>query len=189
VALTIDDASAARLAAQMIAAPAGGKLNAPDLALYRRLAQNCCLDLALAIATLFESDRNIDLAPQLEVKAETKYTLYWAGGPSLDLYVDNALILGARRSAASGARSGPAFGVISEALGRQTIQVGAAIGAATIGLDELYGLGRGDVIVLDRPLEDGVFLTINDCVAQGATAVIQRAETGLELRVTGFERT
>src|SRR6185312_8071030 len=117
IALAIDDASAAKLATQMISAPAGGKLNAADLALYRQLVQASCTDLMQAMAALFECDRVIREAKQHEVGVETKYTLTCvSGGPAFDLYVDSALITGARRSAANGARPGVPLGVTQEAI-------------------------------------------------------------------------
>lgn len=185
LALAIDETSAAKLATQMIGAPAGGKLNAADLGLYRQLVESCLSDLMQALASLFACDSAIHEAKHHEVGAQTKYVLSCvSGGPAFDIYVDNALIMEARRSAAKGGRPGVPLGAMGEAIGRQQIRLGAAIGAATIALSELYNLARGDVIVLDRPLDDGVFLTINNRVVADASALIQRSETGLELHMT-----
>ncbi len=190
--LAVDQASAIKLAAQMIGAPAGGKPNAADLSLYHRLARDCCLNLLSDLAALFGCDGDFREAKQHEANGDTKYTLaFAAGGPSFDLYVDRALMIYARQSSAKGARPPIPLGVLGEAIGRQHISVGAAAGGATIGLDDLYALACGDVIVLDKALDDDVRMTVNGHVAPSATAFIRRSETGLELRMTqtGFEQT
>jgi hypothetical protein len=188
LALGLDQTSSLKLAAAILRAPAGVKLNAMDTRLYHRLSDKALSDLGEDLAHLFACSGQLRKVDGYDIDRVHNFSLNFAGlGPRLDVYADSALVLRARRSAARGSHPGAPLGDLSEAIGRQSVKVGAMIGAARLGLAELCGLGCGDVVVLDRRHDESVRLTIDGVLAEGAAARVERLQSSLTLRLIAAE--
>ena len=189
VVVSTDQVNAIRLAASVLNLPASLKPNDTDIRLFRRLARTCVRDLGRALIRDLRLDVQAlgDNHPD-QIEDAEKFSLAFAsGGPCVDIYLNRALAISARRIAAKGYRTGPRFGNRAAAADRQSVRVGAFLGEARVGLPDLYALACGDVLVLDRGCEDALPLTVNDRPLDQATCTVRQSPSAYELCMTRIE--
>lgn len=164
------------------------KLSAQDHALLREVAGACARDFILSTARLFCCDPAAQPAASLDATASLSFA--FSLGPAsqlLELFVDEDLAITARRALSSEDRR--ALAPLSdrrEAIGRQSIDVGALIGTGKLGLGDLRTLAPGDLLVLDRGPADFVELAIDGTARPDTRCAI--AEDGPVLRMRPIER-
>ena len=64
----------------------------------------------------------------------------------------------------------------------QTVNIGARIGTSSLSLKDFQGLACGDVLVLDRSVEDLVELTINGAPMFPSLVTLEASQDGLSIR-------
>jgi flagellar motor switch/type III secretory pathway protein FliN len=106
-----------------------------------------------------------------------------AGAPVLHGAVPLAALVPFRKSLLAGARRPrPALARLGRAIGTTPVRVEARLGAAAIALGELAALAPGDVLILDRSIEQGASLALPHSGRSIARAAI--AERGSEISLT-----
>jgi len=189
VVISVDQVNAARLAASMLNLPASLKPNDADISLFRRLARACIRDLGDAMIRDLRLDVQSlgDNHPDQIDDAEKFSLAFASGGACVDIYLNRALAISARRIAAKGHRAGPSLGNRLAAADRQSVRIGALLGEARVPLPDLYALACGDVLVLDRGCEDALLLTVNDHPLNQATCTVRQSPNAYELCMTRIE--
>lgn len=109
-----------------------------------------------------------------------------AAAPALDLYVQKANAIDARKAMIYSPRPPRALGRREDAIREENVQVGALLGIGKVALSELYSLAAGDVLVLDRACDDPLNLTVNGEARAGARCRLEQDDAALKLRVTAL---
>jgi len=106
-----------------------------------------------------------------------------AGAPVLHGAMPLAALVPFRKSLLGGGRRPrPALARLGRAAGATPVRVEARLGAAVLALGELAALGPGDVLILDRPIDQGAALALARSGRPFARAAI--AERGAEVSLT-----
>lgn len=105
-------------------------------------------------------------------------------GPAIDLALADELAIAARKNEAQPSRA-PKPANWRAAVGTTPVRVGARVGDVSLSLSEISSLEIGDLLVLDRPVDDGVELTVNNEVLPDSSCQIEQdgARVGLRFNV------
>lgn len=188
--LALDPQRQSVLAGWMLGLPmALSKPASADQRLFASVAGACVQDLLRSLAQAFGASPRSQQTEARRIGTDAlRFTFSVATASQVtDLFVDRACAVRARRAMVSKALAKPPPRPREEATARQAIRVGALIGRTRIGLSELCSLDRGDVLVLDRGLDDGVELTIDDEVKTGARCELRQDGDVLKLCVARLE--
>ena len=186
--LVADAPSQLTLAGWMLDLPVSPKMNDVDRRFLRDLADACARDFLETAAGLFSvGSAPRPIPPTRAQHTGVRFSLSVSSATKvLELHAPEHLALAARRGAlpAPAPRSAPASR--RDALERQSVRVGAMVGAGRVGLSDLANLSRGDVLVLDRGPGEDTALTINGEARPGTACVLEQQDAELTLRVNEF---
>lgn len=160
-----------------------------DKQLFANLAGACAQDLLRLLAQAFAASPRSRPTDARRIGADAvRFTISVATASQvIDLWVDRSRAVRARKDMMSRAPEKPPPRPRDEATARQGVRVGAFIGRTRIGLSELCSLDRGDILVLDRGLDDGVDLTVDDEVKAGVRCELRQDGDLLKLCMARLE--
>jgi flagellar motor switch/type III secretory pathway protein FliN len=162
VCIGLDREGALALATAMLSSKPKRRYPPADKDVMLQLARVSLVDLLRETAIFFGASQTPAEGSCTESGAQCslRFTASSPSLPPISLHVDRDLAIMARTSAISSQSNSPNLKARSEAIAGQTIRVGARLGAGRVSLSELYGLGQGDVLKIDRH-EGPLPLTIN----------------------------
>lgn len=184
IAFAADAAARLRLAGLMLDTdPVAEGLRPADRDLIERLCDAALGDLGKRLA------RGFGLA---EAPAWTPQAAPGAGGltlavgseerPLFHLYVSDGLLAGLIKRACTVPDRPPRLSPLAVPLAAQPVGLSAALGRCSLTLAELAGLGEGDVLVLDRPLDRPLELVVEGAKRTSRCTLDQEGER-LRLRL------
>ena len=143
----------------------GGPLTASDEAVLQAVVDACLGDLRSRLATAFRLPADAAWRPDLP-SADGARRWIWRveagqGVSLLRIVVDEALVARRVRAALPPVARGRAPASLAAGLAAQAIAVSARVGGCRLTTAELGGLGLGDVVVLDRALDDPIDLAVD----------------------------
>lgn len=153
------DVRAAVASAMLGGMPAQGFRESNDLRLVEMIANVCLNDLKRRLSQIFGLPANDDwreeeLGDLLDGAPTYSATIGAPNGrASIQFAVGRDLMVAWTRAGISVVARPVELGSLDRGLGRQTVEVGALVGACALSLTELDALGVGDVLVLDRLLD------------------------------------
>ncbi len=104
-------------------------------------------------------------------------------GWSIELMLDRAALNRLRKLAAGPGRAKPQLGSRSAALAPERIALGCRLGKSALTAAQLSQLAQGDVIVLDRKVNEALALTLGAQVASRGQGKIEPHASGPVLRI------
>lgn len=113
-----------------------------------------------------------------------RFVFGYGPGLSFELLATRAALTQMRKLLAKPLRPPSALGRLSEAIGKQPIQLGVAIGDAKLGLNDLRMLSVGDIVILDRAIDDDLYITFHENTASDLRCRIERDGQRALLRLT-----
>jgi flagellar motor switch/type III secretory pathway protein FliN len=102
---------------------------------------------------------------------------------AIDIYVRSDVANRARLKLTPPIRSQPDLSSKSAAIGRQDVSIGAHVGSAQLGYNEVYNLGVGDVLVLNRNLEENFNITVDEQICENIQCEMQEEDGQTKLRL------
>ena len=141
----------------------GAALNAADKAALEALAGGCIEDLCTELARAFGLGGSawerggVDLAGH---EARCYAVGLGGGAPPIRIAVETSAAVGLIKAAAPAADKRPPLQPLRQGLSRQTVGLSARLGCCDLSVAELAALQPGDVLVLDRLLDDPLDLAV-----------------------------
>lgn len=178
-----------RIAASMLALPVDkGTPARADAQLIAKITEKALADLGDRLATLSMTATPASTSQgfyvptdwpsyRLNISCKGQQSIMW-------LRADRQLLVSLAQSLAPPPRTPSALGDRNEAVEMKQVSIGARIGTANLTLAELQGLGIGDVIALDRPLDSSFGLTVDGMEAAPSALLVKAEEDILQLQLT-----
>jgi hypothetical protein len=165
--------------------PKWSKMSDADATFLGAIADACADDLLREIAGAFPpiADAPQDARSSSEPDSDAICFAVSAGAAGVFVYASRALAASARRAAAPPARAPRPLAKRDQAIGRQSVTVGAMLGTGKIRLAELASLRAGDVLVLDRACDERLELTIDGELKPAASCELHQEQGGFCLRI------
>ncbi|MEM9584753.1 MAG: FliM/FliN family flagellar motor C-terminal domain-containing protein [Pseudomonadota bacterium] len=170
--------------------PPPKKMNAQDNALVDYIIIEAVENLKPQLFQLFGCRENFEKEDprrgleELPSNAECVFSiLLGQKTPLLHVFVDRALVVAARRSMTSNPEPVQFLNKIDEGLDAQHVAVGARLGGAVLEVRDFMGLAVGDVVVLDRGIEEAVPVTADGHDAGSLSCEIVQTDAGATLRL------
>ena len=163
-------------------------LRPADRQLIAQLTAACLDDLRSTVCRAFGSDiaepwREGSLARSDEAGVELR--LAWRHGPQLaTVWIGMALAVACRKSRCGAGRSDTGLGRSDDALASVELSLSANLGSGALTLAELQALDEGDVLVLERALDETLPLLVNGRTAGRAACRIVERERGFALELS-----
>jgi flagellar motor switch/type III secretory pathway protein FliN len=182
-------ATGALAAAMLDADFSGTNLLPKDRQLIERLAGECLEDLRIRLARLFglpeklEWQESVD-PPRMSGEVWTCRFGLNDREPLVWLAVDRARVVMLRRSRLRRSSDGVRLRPMAEALAKQPLALSARLGRCEITLSDLTALSEGDVIVLDRRLDEPLELAVEGQVKPGCCLVEEADDDQLRLKIS-----
>ena len=163
------------------------KLTPADLQLFRDLGANCFEDfLHCASEAFFLAPRDA-LAESPDAHFQGLRFSISIAGIAFELYVDGATAIATRKAMLPEAPARRDLFPREQAIRAQSVKLGAMIGTSKIKLAEYYALEVGDVVVLDRGVDDEVSLTVDGVTSTSLAGAIFSEDADLKVRITQLE--
>jgi hypothetical protein len=188
--ITADQSDRIRIASAMMGLRRPwSRTDRPDVDLLDGLALEALGDLIRKLAIAFRTNAEPKrIADRSGPPIAFHYGVSGLGGRLFDLSVGWEAAVAARKARIETARVLPPLGTRGEAIAKQAVAIGAFAGSGHVELAELRTLSLGDVLVLDRAIDDGFALTINGrCVSSQGLKLAQEG-AALVLRSSRPER-
>lgn len=185
IAFAADPAARLRLAGLMLDAEPGAEgLKPADRELIERLCDACLGDLGKRLARGFGLAEAAAWTPVPAPAAARGLTLAVGSEarPLLYLHVADGLLAGLIKRACPVPDRPPRLSPLAVPLAAQPVGLSAALGRCSLTLAELAGLGEGDVLVLDRPLDRPLELVVEGAKRTSRCTLDQEGER-LRLRL------
>jgi flagellar biosynthesis protein FlhA len=182
--IRIDRNGALDLARAMLGSKPKRRYPPPDQQVMLRLARIGLEDLLRDTAIFFGAPQAAaDAAPPDDDRRRfLHFTTSSPDLPPISLNIEHGLAVAARISSLSTRGAPVKLEAKSAAIAGQAIRVGARLGVGHVSLSELYGLGQGDVLKIDRH-EGPLPLTINGEAKRGVLCEPYREGPTLKLRL------
>jgi flagellar motor switch/type III secretory pathway protein FliN len=145
------------IAFAMLGEPARGDLTTRDLRLLRRLAGDALDDLLSRLEDTLPDDDAGSIGPEQERWGRV---LAMDGEPILRVSLDRADVCLLARRAFGPTHAAGGLDRASVALAGVEVSIAAQIGRASLAIDEIGALEPGDILVLDREVNDPVDLVV-----------------------------
>jgi flagellar motor switch/type III secretory pathway protein FliN len=165
------------------------RLTTPDSHVVGKLTIPAIEDLIGGIAEYLEISADIERMSAVAFAAQVSqpYEHYSIGldvpGSSIDFYVRSEVAISARRTLTKPLKQKPELISRKFAVRDQSVDIGARVGGTQLGYAELYGLGVGDIIILDKSLIDSLEVTIDGQVDGNVNCVIEDENGKTNLRL------
>jgi hypothetical protein len=144
------------------------KAASADLALMDRLSGEAISNLIGMLAGIFQTQPKAERLKRIptedfhEISIAMQFAVSTPAGRLVDVHVTPDAAVSGRKAQIASRRAPSPLGRRQDAVRRQTVRIGAFAGAGEIGLAELRTLAVGDVLVLDRMIDESFDLTLND---------------------------
>jgi flagellar motor switch/type III secretory pathway protein FliN len=102
---------------------------------------------------------------------------------AIDIYVRSEVANRARLKLTPPMRAQPDLSPKCLAVGRQDVSIGAHVGSTQLGYNEVYNLGAGDVLVLNRSLEENFNITVDEQICENIQCEMQEEDGQTKLRL------
>ena len=181
--LAVPEAAIPALGELMFGRPADGAVPTPaDRGFVAAAVGRAIDDLRERVAQQFQLPRDAAWRPGAGAPpAGYGFRIRITGqGGALTVIVTERLLIAAIKKRLGSARSNRPLGSISEALMHQSIVLSALAGTCSVPMREIVGLDVGDVLVLDRRLDETASLMVDGQVKSSPCRVIA-GDTALNL--------
>lgn len=183
-AVALTRAGSIKLACALISVePKWSKISDADASFLGRIAETCAEDLLREIADIFPPSASVETRTNLEPDGDAICFAVNTGAIGLFVYVPRGLAAAARRAAAAPPRAPRPLASRGEAIGRQSVAIGAMLGTGKIRLAELASMRAGDVLVLDRGCDERLDLTIDGELKAAASCELHQEQGAFCLRI------
>lgn len=169
--------------------PEGLVLSEVDRDILGRFTTRIAADLACALDRTIGRDppEAVDAEPTTDNPLPQGGLLFavadGAGAPVLHGAIPLAALVPFRKSVLpAGRRPRPALARLGRATSATAVRIEARLGAAVVALGDLAALGRGDVLILDRAIDEGAILALPRSGRPFARAAL--GERGAEVSLT-----
>ena len=174
------------IARAMLGIPMGkGRPNAADRQLFTGMAAGGMRDFCARLEEIFPGELSFtrgDAPVDQRGRCFSVTVSIGASSDVLHLTCTPGLAVSVRKSLVAAGSVSRACGSFSEAIGSQIIRVGARLGTSSLRLAEFDTLAPGDIILLDRTVDEPVELTIEDVPAGSRYAMLEPSDGGVKLR-------
>lgn len=178
------------LVAQMIDAPVSKALQtAADRRIITHLAQACLDDLGLRLGVAFglparPAWTRLEDGDGPAIDAPRGFALGIDAKPALvTIFVDAELAIALVKASLPPAAAGDPVQPLAAGLALQFVTVAASLGRCSVTVADMAGLSVGDVLVLDRPADAPLALTIDGRTIVPAACRIGQVDDRLQLKL------
>lgn len=149
-----------------------------DTLALQAVVDSCLRDLRARLATALRLPEDAPWRPEASVPDAARRWVWrieaGRGAALLEIAVDEALLVRRIRAGLPPAPAPQRISRLAAALAPQPIVLSALVGRCRLTTAELAGLGEGDVVVLDRALDDPVAIAVDRVPQARACTVAER---------------
>jgi flagellar motor switch/type III secretory pathway protein FliN len=182
--VTMSNTARRQIASAMLAMDVSQhRLTTPDTQIIVKLTGPVVQDLLSRLAQFLDLEAQnqqmsaLAFANQVSGHYEMFFLSFDTPVRAVDIYVRSDVANRARLKLTPPIRLQPDLSPKSAAIARQDVSIGAHVGSAQLGYNEVYNLGVGDVLVLNRNLEENFNITVDEQVCENIQCEM-RAEDG-----------
>ena len=162
-----------------------GRPNAADRRLFSRMAREGIRDFCSRLELLLPADTRFTEAGEVPVPGDRQFEVSVSIGESDNVFrvrCAPGLAASVRKKLVSARPVDRPRGSFKKAIGSQLVRVGARLGSSSLRLAELDNLAPGDILLLDRAIDQPVELTVENVPAGTYRAFLEPVDGGITLR-------